>query len=187
MKAPHPFLDQWIKEHLFNSIPMGIAAIDQAFNLVYANDAFEDMFGPWQYQKCYSVYKNRNTFCPECKGSEAFRDGKPRVNQDVGINRDGELTRYLKHTLPVIDPDGDIPFLIELCIDITEAEQIRREYQLLFDQVPCNVLLIDREFKIVKTNQRLKDMLGKLEGGYCFEALKGVDHKCTECTARQTS
>jgi signal transduction histidine kinase len=29
-------------------------------------------------------------------------------------------------------------------------------------------------------------MLGKLEGGYCFQALKGLDHKCMECTARQT-
>lgn len=186
MKAPHPFLDQWIREHLFNAIPMGIAAIDQAFNLVYANEAFEDMFGVWQYQKCFSVYKNRNTLCNECKGSQAFKDGKPRVNQDVGINKAGKLTRYLKHTIPVIDPDGDIPFLIELCIDITEAEQIRREYQLLFDQVPCSVLLIDREFKIVKTNQRLQDTMGKMEGGYCFEALKGLDQKCVECTARQT-
>ncbi len=186
MKAPHPFLDQWIREHLFNAIPMGIAAIDQAFNLVYANEAFEDMFGVWQYQKCFSVYKNRNTLCNECKGSQAFKDGKPQVNQDVGINKAGKLTRYLKHTIPVIDPDGDIPFLIELCIDITEAEQIRREYQLLFDQVPCSVLLIDREFKIVKTNQRLQDTMGKMEGRNCFEALKGLDQKCMECTARQT-
>ena len=48
MQAPHPFLDKWIKEHLFHTVPMGIAVIDQAFNLVHANQAFEKMFGAWQ-------------------------------------------------------------------------------------------------------------------------------------------
>jgi PAS domain S-box-containing protein len=186
MQAPHPFLDKWIKEHLFDAVPMGIAVIDQAYNLVYANRSFEKMFGAWRFQKCYTVYKRRETICNECKGSHAFRDGKPRVTQDVGVNRAGELTRYIKHTLPVVDDDGDIPFLIEMCIDITEAEQIRREYELLFDQVPCNILLIDRNFKIVKTNRRFKELLGKLEGGYCYEALKGLDQKCAECTSSQT-
>lgn len=186
MKAPHPFLDKWIKEHLFDAVPMGIAVIDQAYNLVYANKSFEKMFGAWRFQKCYTVYKRSETICNECKGSEAFRDGKARVTQDVGVNRAGELTRYIKHTLPVFDDDGDIPFLIEMCIDITEAEQVRREYQLLFDQVPCNILLIDRNFRIVKTNHRFKELLGILEGGYCFKALKGLDHKCAECTSSQT-
>ncbi len=186
MPAPHPFLDKWLEEHLFHTVPMGIAVIDQAYNLVHANQAFENMFGAWQYRKCYAVYKNRESLCSQCKGSEAFKDGVPRVNQDVGIDKEGHLTRYLKHTIPIVDKDGDIPFLIEMCTDITEAEQIRREYQLLFDQVPCNILLINREFQIVKTNQPMRAMLGDLEGGYCFRALKGLDHKCDECTARQT-
>lgn len=84
MQAPHPFLDKWIKEHLFDAVPMGIAVIDQAYNLVYANRSFEKMFGAWRFQKCYTVYKRRETICNECKGSNAFRDGRPRVTQDVG-------------------------------------------------------------------------------------------------------
>jgi PAS domain S-box-containing protein len=67
-----------------------------------------------------------------------------------------------------------------------EADKILKEYQLLFDEVPCNILLIDRDYRIVKTNASTRRMVGDIVGGYCYQGLKGFDHKCSECTARQT-
>ncbi len=179
-------IDNWIKENLFNVVPMAIAVIDKEFNLVYANTAFEQMFGAWKNRKCFSVYKSRDSMCPDCKGTAAFKDGVSRVNDEVGYDKSGQLTRYIKHTIPVVDEEGNIPFLVEMSTDITETEQIRREHQLLFDQVPCNILIIDRNFRITKTNERFRQMFEDPEGRYCFEALKGFEHKCSECTARQT-
>lgn len=179
-------IDNWIKENLFNVVPMAIAVIDKEFNLVYANTAFEQMFGAWKNRKCFSVYKSRDSMCLDCKGAAAFKDGVSRVNDEVGYDKSGQLTRYIKHTIPVVDEEGNIPFLVEMSTDITETEQIRREHQLLFDQVPCNILIIDRNFRITKTNERLRQMFEDPEGRYCFEALKGFEHKCSECTARQT-
>lgn len=180
------FLGKWLNTNLFDAVPMSTAVIDREFNVVYANPAFEQMFGKWQLRKCYTVYKSRNSICHQCKGAEAFQDGIARVNEEVGYNKEGRLTRYIKHTTPVVDEDGDIPLLIEMSFDITETEQMRREYQLLFDQVPCNILLINRDFRIVRTNERVRQMLGELEGNYCFKGLKGESHECAECTARQT-
>ncbi len=186
LMRPPKELDDWLKHHLFDTVPMAIAVIDQAFNLVYANKAFEQMFGPWQDRKCYEVYKGRDSMCPQCKGAVAFQNGQPVVNEEVGYNAAGNFTRYIKHTTPVVDDKGRIPYLIEMCTDITETEQIRREYQLLFDQVPCSILIIDKNYRIVKSNERARTMLGDLEGLHCYKGLKGVDHKCSECTARQT-
>jgi PAS domain S-box-containing protein len=185
---PHPpkELENWIKDKLFEAVPMAIAMIDRQYNVVYANAAFEKMFGPWRHQKCYSVYKDRDSLCPYCKGSKTFENGLSQVNQEVGYNPEGLLTRYIKHTIPIVDEKGEVPYLIEMCTDVTEAEQIRREYQLLFDQVPCSILIIDRNFRIVKTNEKARQMLGDLEGHHCYKGLKGLDHKCDECTASKT-
>lgn len=186
MPKPPRELAAWLKKHLFNAVPMAIAVIDQQFDLVYANEAFERMFGAWQHQKCYQVYKRRDDMCVRCHGARAFTDGTSRVNEEVGYNRQGRLTRYIKHTIPMVDGKGKVPYLIEMCMDVTETEQIRREYQLLFDQVPCSVLIIDKEYRIVKTNEQARKMLGDLEGLHCFSGLKGLDSKCKECTARET-
>jgi PAS domain S-box-containing protein len=186
MTKPPKELALWIQDHLFNAVPMAIAVIDRRFDLIHANDAFESMFGPWQGRKCYQVYKGQDTKCTYCLGAKAFQSGQPAINEEVGYNKEGRLTRYIKHTVPVTVGTGEIPYLIEMCTDITETEQIRREYQLLFDQVPCSVLIIDKTYRIVKTNERARKMLGKLEGMQCYSGLKGLGAKCKECTARQT-
>jgi len=73
-----------------------------------------------------------------------------------------------------------------MALDITEIAQIRKEHQLLFDQVPCSILLIDRNFRIVKSNRKVEETFGNIVGKNCFEALKGFDHNCLKCTAGQT-
>jgi PAS domain S-box-containing protein len=186
MAKPPKELALWLQDHLFDAVPMAIAVIDRRFDLIHANEAFERMFGPWQGRKCYQVYKGQDAKCPQCLGAKAFQSGKPAINEEVGYNREGRLTRYIKHTVPVTVGTGEIPYLIEMCTDITETEQIRREYQLLFDQVPCSVLIIDKNYRIVKTNERARTMLGKLEGMQCYSGLKGLGARCKECTARQT-
>ncbi|RJQ84142.1 MAG: PAS domain S-box protein [Desulfobacteraceae bacterium] len=186
--ATHPpkELAAWLQDNLFHAVPMAIAVIDRNFDLIYANRAFEQIFGDWQGRKCHTVYKGQAAMCPQCKGTQAFREGRTLVHEEVGLDKHGGLRRYIKHTVPLITEQGDIPYVIEMCTDITEAEQIRREYQLLFDQVPCSVLIIDKDYRIVKTNAQARRMLGDLEGRHCYRGLKGFDSKCKECTARQT-
>ena len=186
MTQPPKELAKWLKDHLFDAVPMAIAVIDRQFDLIYANEAFERMFGPWQGQKCYKIYKNLDSKCEHCHGSNSFQNGKPTVNEELGYTKEGVLTRYIKHTVPMVNEKGEIPYLIEMSSDITENEQIRQEYQLLFDQVPCSVLIIDKGYRIVKTNERARKMLGDLQGVHCYSGLKGLDSKCKECTARKT-
>ena len=182
----HADLNNWIREELFDAVPTGIAVIDRDFNVIQANKVFTQMFGAWKRRKCYDVYKDRESICPRCKGAEAFKDGVPRISQEVGYNRNGRLTRYIKHTVPVIDENGDIPFLVEMTTDITETEQIRSEHQLLLDHVPCHITIIDRNMRIVRGNRKLRETFGDLKGMYCYEALKGLSQKCEGCTAEKT-
>lgn len=179
-------LEKYINKRLFDTIPLGIAVIDPDYNLVYANETFEQLFGSWGNRKCYHVYKNREGMCSYCESAMTLKDGLPRANEEAGYDKNGLHIHYLQHTAPIVDDDGNFPYVIHIFTNITEATQIRDEHEVLFDQVPCNILLIDRNFRIVKANKRLTDWLGDLEGAYCFESLKGLKHKCTECTARQT-
>lgn len=179
-------LERWVNLGLIDIIPLGIAIIDPEFNLVYANKSFEQLFGAWENRKCYNAYKKKNEMCDYCESTLTFTDGNPRVNEEGGYDINGLHINYLQHTTPIVDENGHFPYIVHIFTNITEATQIRDEHQILFDQVPCNILLIDRDFKIVKANKRLRDSLGNLEGKFCFQALKGLKHKCSECTARQT-
>ncbi len=179
-------LERWVNLQLIESIPLGIAIIDPDYNLVYANDAFEQLFGAWNNRKCYNAYKNKDEMCDYCESAMTFQDGLSRVNEESGYDINDRYISYLQHATPLVDEDGNFPYIVHIFTNITEATQIRDEYQIIFDQVPCNILLIDKNFRIVKANKQLRDWLGNPEGKYCFETLKGLKHKCSECTARQT-
>lgn len=179
-------LKQWIKGRLFNLVPIAIAVIDQQYNIVYANRAFGNMFGSWQNRKCYDVYKKRDSICENCRGAHTFKDGTPRITNEIGYGRDGKPAHYTKHTLPFYDGNGDIPYLIEMSIDVTDLDQTKRELKLLFDQVPCNISLLNKDLRIVRANQKLLDKFGNVEGRYCYEVFKGLDNPCDQCPARRT-
>ncbi|MBF0225644.1 MAG: PAS domain S-box protein [Desulfobacterales bacterium] len=179
-------LNKWIETHFFNKIPMVVAVINREFNIVKANDAFEKMFGTWRNKKCFSVYKDRESMCPSCKGAEAFNDGIPRVTEEIGYNKNGKIIYYIQHTTPIFDEKGNIPFLVEMTIDTTELKQIRKEHHLLFEQVPCNILLIDKNLRVVKANKKVTQSFGRTEGNYCYEAFKGKSEKCEECPAQES-
>jgi len=179
-------LEKWINISVFDRIPMSVSVIDPEYNIVYANHYFEQMFGLWKNRKCFSAYKNLGKICTRCKGAKTFRDGLSRVNDDVGFDKNGKPIRYRQRTTPIVDDNGNIPFLIQMCTDITEYEQARDDYQSLFDLVPCSILLIDRDYRIVKTNKTFRETVGAVDGKHCYESLKGLDHKCSECTARRT-
>ncbi|MCP4352504.1 MAG: PAS domain-containing protein [Desulfobacterales bacterium] len=179
-------LDKWIKEEMFDAVPIATGIIDRSFNIVHANKAFENIFGPWKDKKCYSVYKKRDSACPPCKWPGSHKGGASQVHREMGFDKTGRLTTYISHTFPIVDEKGNIPFLVVMTTDTTETEKMQREHKLLFDQVPCSILIIDKDFRIVRTNQRIRDEFGDIEGKHCYNVLKGLDHKCLKCTARQT-
>ena len=74
---------------------------------------------------------------------------------------------------------GDAP-------NMDECHRIRREFELLFDQVPCNIIIIDRNYSIVRANARARRMIGQVEGRLCYQSLKGLDHRCDACTAARS-
>lgn len=179
-------LERCLDPELFEALPLAAAVIDREYHLVHANPAFERMFGSWKNRCCFNVYKKRANACAECTSAVVFKDGGARVIDEAGYNRNGRPIKYRQRTTPIIDNSGVVTHLLQLVTDITEYEQYRDDYQSLFDRVPCSILLINKDFRIVKTNETFRKTVGEIEGKHCYESLKGLDHKCAECTARQT-
>jgi len=179
-------LDKWLEQNLFNELPLAIAIIDPEFNVIKANQSYAQTFGNWQNKKCYEVYKNLGSPCAQCKNKSVFKDGKSRVREVTSIGKNGEKVCRIRKTMPIISDDGSIPYLIETTTDIMAAKMIRQKYRNLFEHVPCDVMIINRDFKILEANKRKHDVFGNIEGSYCYQILKSRNSKCNDCTAKMT-
>ena len=63
-----------------------------------------------------------------------------------------------------------------------ELDQNRREFQTLFEQVPCYISVQDASFKLVAVNKMFENDFGSKLGDYCYAAYKGRETKCPNCT-----
>ncbi len=61
-----------------------------------------------------------------------------------------------------------------------------REYELLFDNVPCIVTVQDRDFKLLEYNKESRERFNPFPGAYCYQAYKGVNEKCEICPVEKT-
>jgi PAS domain S-box-containing protein len=179
-------LHNLLARQLFELVPFNVAVIDRDYRLVAANRNFEEFFGEWQGRRCHEVYKNSASRCASCQAEATFADGRVRVSDETGIDRHGRTCHYVLHLAPLRDDQGEIQYLIEMTSDLTETLHWRREYDLFFERVPCYVLVVDRDFRVVRANEKFRRTFGETEGKHCYEVCKRRQTPCFHCPAALT-
>ena len=67
-----------------------------------------------------------------------------------------------------------------------ELTRSREEYKSLFEQVPCFICVVNKDFEIVRQNSAMKDVFKGSTGMHCYEVFKKSSFKCEECHADKT-
>jgi len=65
-------------------------------------------------------------------------------------------------------------------------QKSKQEYQTLFEEVPCQISVQDREFRIIQVNRVFQERFGDRLGDYCYRAYKGRDEICPICPVDNT-
>ncbi|MBU1626511.1 PAS domain S-box protein [bacterium] len=181
-----PKWKDWVRNKLFEYVPCNIAIIDREYNIVESNHHFLDLFGDGINKKCYSVYHKRISPCKLCPTIDTFSDGKIRVIEGEGLDKDGFLANYIVHIAPIYDENGEIPYVIEMSTEITESKRLQKEYQVLFEKVPCYVAVLNRDYRVVKGNELFRKTFGESTGDRCYKLYKKRNDKCPDCPAERT-
>ena len=67
-----------------------------------------------------------------------------------------------------------------------ELNRQRKEYQNLFERVPCIITVQDRNYKLIRYNKEFYEKFKPKEGDYCYAAYKGRKEKCVICPVEKT-
>jgi histidine kinase len=65
-------------------------------------------------------------------------------------------------------------------------QKSKDEYQTLFEEVPCQISVQDRDFRIIQVNRVFQERFGDRLGEYCYRAYKGRDEICPVCPVDNT-
>jgi PAS domain S-box-containing protein len=171
---------------VFDEIPSGIVVINRALTIVDHNRAFTGIFGEGKGRPCYEVLKHRDEACATCPAQQTFTDGTERVLEQTGSDRNGHPVDYLVQLTPLRGDNHDVEHVAAITTDLTATRRLQREYQILFEKVPCYVAVINRDYRVVKANERFRTTFGAPTGEHCYKLFKKRGEPCTECPVTQT-
>ncbi|MFH1113621.1 MAG: ATP-binding protein [Pseudomonadota bacterium] len=66
-----------------------------------------------------------------------------------------------------------------------ELVRSRGELKNLFEQVPCFICVINKDFEIVRQNSYMRDLFKGVTGMHCYEVFKRHSEKCLDCHVEQ--
>jgi len=136
---------------LFDEIPCYISIQDQDLNIIEANKAFLEDFGPALGAKCFEAYKHRNTPCEPCPVQQTLADGVSHTREEVVSSRHGKRKNVLVTTAPIRE-GGELTAVMEMSADITPIRELE-------DRLTQLGLLIG------SVSHSLKGLLNGLSGG----------------------
>jgi signal transduction histidine kinase len=122
-----PIVRAWILYQLFDEVPIAICVIDRDFRIVEANRLFTETYGDAMHKLCYEIYKGRGEPCRDCGALKTFEDGRMRRREERGPESDGRPSWYVVDDVPIVLPDGSIPYVVEMSTDISHIKRLERE------------------------------------------------------------
>jgi histidine kinase len=182
-------MNQWtsdVRARFFDEIPSGVVVVDKDLKVVDHNRAFGAIFGDCRGGHCFDATLRRTSACPDCPALKTFADGAPRVVERTSTDRDGREINLLVQLNPVLGEDGKAEYVAAIATDVTASKRLQREYQTLFENVPCFVAVINRDYRVVKANEAFRKVFGEPAGEHCYKLYKNRHDPCPDCPAERT-
>ncbi len=182
---------------MLRSIGDHMSMMDKDLNIVWANKTAMKVFGKDMIgKKCFEVYHRRKEPCEPypCLTLKAFQDGKVHEHDTEAIDKDGKISHYhCTANVALRDKEGKPTTVIEISRDITDRkraeEALRKSREKLagiIESVPDAMIMMDKEFNIVWTNDIAKGLSGPdLIGSKCYTTFHMRDTVCEPCIVQQ--
>ena len=177
---------------LFEEVPCYLTVVSSDYRIIRANRAFKDQFGDIIGKHCFVGYKQQDSKCEFCPVERTFADGFSHQSEEtwrVG----SEDAHVIVKTAPIFDDEGVMTEVLEMSLDVTRLKRLQMElqekqeaYKYLFENVPCYITLVDKDYNIIQSNKMFQDHFGTKTGTKCYAIYKNSDRKCDNCPVEKT-
>lgn len=145
-------LTQQRYQQLFDEAPCYLTVVDRSFQIIAANNRFQQDFDHKSGSYCYNAFKKRDTPCDQCPVMKTFQDGNSHQNEMEVVSKTNEIYQLLIETAPIKDATGNITQVMEMATNITQVRKLQ-------DQLSSLGLMIG------SVSHGIKGLLTGLDGG----------------------
>ncbi|MDJ0802986.1 MAG: response regulator [Desulfobacterales bacterium] len=177
----------------FNEVPCFVALHNRKLEVVATNRLFNDRLGDMVGRPSWEIYAGPFESPEACPAGQTFAGGTAVRSRETIRYRDGQTYPVMVHTAPIRDSRGELELVLEISADISEIARLQetlrttqQRYHQLFEEVPCFITVVDRDFRITAANRRFRDEFGENAGPTCHQAFKRRHMPCRDCPVAAT-
>jgi signal transduction histidine kinase/HAMP domain-containing protein len=156
-------------ESMFDAIRDPMTVLDKDGTIKQVNKVAIDTYGENIVgEKCYCVYKGRESICDNCPTMKSIETLLPETAEHY-VERDKKYVFIASY--PILDKEGKLESIIKLVRDITEQKRLEKELQEYTANLEKTVEERTRDLK--STNEELKQRSVEIEKAN--EELRSLD------------
>jgi PAS domain S-box-containing protein len=124
---PLKIYGQNLFDAVLNTVSDAITVIDKDLEVIYQNDAVQQIYGSSIGERCYKAYRGRKEPCENCIVLDVIKDGKPkRALRDIQLPG-GNILWMEVFSGPFKDNDGTIIGAVEVVRNVTDQIRLSEE------------------------------------------------------------
>lgn len=146
---------------LLDFLPFGVALIQKDLTLRLANSKFAELTGMTQG---VSLRTSDSRFASTeviMNIKRVFESGEESVQYVSGNPTDLRTDYNVATFIPLFTSNGDINEVLCIFHGTTESGHWQKEFNILFEKVPCYISIIDKNLKVLRANERYRDTFGE--------------------------
>ena len=156
-------------ESMFDAIMDPMTVLDKEGNILQVNKVAMDTYGENIVgEKCYCVYKGRESICDNCPTMQSIETLLP-ANAEHYVKRDNKYVFIASY--PILNKEGKLESIIKIVRDITEQKKLEKELQDYTANLEKTVEERTRDLKL--TNEEVKQRNIEIEKAN--EELRSLD------------
>lgn len=173
---------QDVVKNYFDFLPFKVAIMDSQQNIVAVNKRFEQIYGSnWKNAKCHEFCKNSKVPCLRCQIQKVIQTGSIEIVQDSSLDVNGKLLFDVVIFSPIYNGDGEVAYVQEISIPQKDVHHWENDFNVLFENSPNFITIVDRDLNILRANRRMINTFGNLRGKKCYEVFKKKKQICNNC------
>lgn len=146
---------------LLDFLPFGVALIQKDLKLRLANNKFTELTGMLQdasLRTSDSRFANADVIL---NIKRVFETGEESVQYVSGGPHEIRTDHNVATFIPLFSSNGDIKEVLCIFHSSAESGHWQKEFNILFEKVPCYISIVDKNLKVLRANERYRDTFGE--------------------------
>jgi len=149
------------ENELLDFLPFGVALIQKDLKLRLANNKFTELTGMKQdasLRTSESRFANTDVIL---NIKRVFETGEEAVQYVSGSPNEIRTDYNVATFIPLFAQSGDIKEVLCIFHGTAESGHWQKEFNILFEKVPCYISIVDKNLKVLRANERYRDTFGE--------------------------